>query len=146
MNSCEEALRLLEQEVLGIRARLDAQLPYALQMPMVPAANVSDEAMGAIERHMQAARQQLRKRIAQFLRQLRTLAATPANVARAQRRHALLKLYFQAALTHFEIFAEVLTQRSQHGTGIWLAGLDVAAQDGLRQPGVPVAPPCPRST
>ncbi|AQH02306.1 hypothetical protein A9R05_25325 [Burkholderia sp. KK1] len=141
MNPCEEALRLVEQEVLGIRARLDAQLPYALQMPMVPAANVSDEAMSAIERHMQAGRQQLRKRIAQFLGQLRALAATPANVARAQRRYALLKLYFHAALTHFEIFAEVLTQRSQHGTGIWLAGLDVAAQDGLRQPGVPVAPP-----
>ncbi|SAK88398.1 hypothetical protein AWB80_06151 [Caballeronia pedi] len=141
MNPCHDALRLLEQEALGIRARLDAQLPYALQMPMVPAANVSDEAMSAIERHMQAARQQLRRRIAQFLRQLRALAATPANVARAQRRYALLKLYFHAALTHFEIFAEVLTQRSQHGTGIWLAGLDVAAQDGLRQPGVPVAPP-----
>ncbi|BBU31042.1 hypothetical protein BTHE68_47760 [Burkholderia sp. THE68] len=141
MNPCHDALRLLEQEALGIRARLDAQLPYALQMPMVPAANVSDEAMSAIERHMQAARQQLRKRIAQFLRQLRALAATPANVARAQRRYALLKLYFHAALTHFEIFAEVLTQRSQHGTGVWLAGLDVAAQDGLRQPGVPVAPP-----
>lgn len=141
MNPCEEALRLVEQEVLGIRARLDAQLPYALQMPMVPAANVSDEAMSAIERHMQAARQQLRKHIAQFLRQLRTLTATPASVASAQRRYALLKLYFQAALTHFEIFAEVLTQRSQHGTGIWLSGLDVAAQDGLRQPGVPVVPP-----
>ncbi|WP_018421026.1 MULTISPECIES: hypothetical protein [Paraburkholderia] len=136
-----QALRLLEQEVLGIRARLDAQLPYALQMPMVPAANVSDAAMSAIERHMQAARRQLRKRIAQFLRELRGLAVSASNVAHAQRRYALLKLQFQAALTHFEIFAEVLTQRSQHGTGIWLAGLDVAAQDGLRQPGVPLEPP-----
>ncbi|MGF6547621.1 hypothetical protein [Paraburkholderia youngii] len=141
MNSCMQALRLLEQEVLGIRARLDAQLPYALQMPMVPAANVSDAAMSAIERHMQAARRQLRKRIAQFLRELRGLAVSASNVAHAQRRYALLKLQFQAALTHFEIFAEVLTQRSQHGTGIWLAGLDVAAQDGLRQPGVTLEPP-----
>ncbi|MDR3426830.1 MULTISPECIES: hypothetical protein [Silvimonas] len=142
MNPCTQALRLLEQEVLGIRARLDAQLPYALQMPMVPAANVSDEAMAAIEQHMQAARRQLRLRIARFLRQLRQLSATPQNVAAAQRRYALLKLYFQAALTHFEIFAEVLTQRSQHGTGIWLSGLDVAAQDGLRQPGAAIkAPP-----
>ncbi|HEY3598406.1 MAG TPA: hypothetical protein VGL08_12955 [Paraburkholderia sp.] len=138
---CAQALRLLEQEVLGIRARLDAQLPYALQMPMVPAANVSDEAMAAIEKHMQAARRQLRVQIAHFLRQLREIAATPHNVALAQRRYALLKLYFHAALTHFEIFAEVLTQRSQHGTGVWLSGLDVAAQDGLRQPGVPIAAP-----
>ncbi|CAB3746066.1 hypothetical protein [Paraburkholderia humisilvae] len=142
MNPCTQALRLLEQEVLGIRARLDAQLPYALQMPMVPAANISDEAMSAIERHMQAARQQLRVRIARFLHQLRQLRATPHNTALAQRRYALLKLYFHAALTHFEIFAEVLTQRSQHGTGIWLAGLDVAAQDGLKQAGVtPTTPP-----
>ncbi|WP_250532357.1 hypothetical protein [Caballeronia sp. ATUFL_F1_KS39] len=135
-------MRLLEQEVLGIRARLDAQLPYALQMPMVPAANISDEAMSAIERHMQAARQQLRLRIAHFLHRLRQLHPTPHNTAVAQRHYALLKLYFHAALTHFEIFAEVLTQRGQHGTGIWLAGLDVAAQDGLRQAGVtPSTPP-----
>ncbi|GGP26974.1 hypothetical protein [Silvimonas amylolytica] len=136
MDACTQALRLLEQEVHGIRARLDAQLPYALQMPMVPAANVSDKAMAAIEQHMQAARRQLRLRIAHFLRRLRQMPPTPRNVAEAQRRYALLKLYFHAALTHFEIFAEVLTQRSQHGTGVWLSGLDVAAQDGLRQPGV----------
>lgn len=142
MNACTMALRLIEQEVLGIRVRLDAQLPYALQMPMVPAANVSDEAMSAIERHMQAARQQLRVRIARFLQRLRSLRSTPQNIALAQRHYALLKLYFHASLTHFEIFAEVLTQRSQHGTGIWLSGLDVAAQDGLKQPGVNLqAPP-----
>src|SRR5437868_2705248 len=110
MNPSLHALRLLEQEALGIRARLDAQLPYALQMPMVPAANVSDEAMGAIERHMQAERKQLRVRITGFLRLLRGLQPTPRDVARAQQRYALLKLYFHAALTHFEIFAEVLTQ------------------------------------
>lgn len=138
MNACANALRLLEQEVLGIRARLDAQLPYALQMPMVPAANISDEAMSAIERHMQAARHQLRRRIGRFLGALRAARPEPAAVARAQRRYAMLKLYFHAALTHFEIFAEVLTQRSQHGTGVWLAGLDVAARDGLRQPGVAI--------
>jgi len=141
MNACIHALHLLEQEVLGIRARLDAQLPYALQMPMVPAANVSDEAMGAIERHMQAARKHLRIRIAHFLRELRASPVTPVAVARAQHRYAMLKLYFNAALTHFEIFAEVLTQRSQHGTGVWLSGLDVAALDGLRQPGVPLRLP-----
>lgn len=141
MNTSLQAMQLLEQEVLGIRARLDAQLPYALQMPMVPAANVSDEAMGAIEQHMQAERRALRVRIAAFLWQLRKLAPTPRNVALAQQRYALLKLYFHAALTHFEIFAEVLTQRSQHGTGIWLSGLDVAAQDGLRQPGTDLRPP-----
>lgn len=141
-NASVQALRLLEQEVLGIRARLDAQLPYALQMPMVPAANVSDEAMGAIECHMQAARKQLRVRIAAFLRHLRQLPPTPRHVARAQQHYAMLKLYFHAALTHFEIFAEVLTQRSQHGTGVWLSGLDVAAQDGLKQPGTSIeAPP-----
>lgn len=140
-NACTQALRLLEQEVLGIRARIDAQLPYALQMPMVPAANVSDEAMAAIEQHMQAARRQLRVQIAQFLTRLHALPATPQHVAHAQRHYALLKLYFHAALTHFEIFAEVLTQRSQHGTGVWLAGLDVAALDGLKQPGVPLVLP-----
>ena len=141
MDACRAALRLLHQETLGILARLDAQLPYALQMTMVPAANVSDAAMAAIEQHMQAARRQLRVQIAQFLQRLHHTPVTPAGVAEAQRRYALVKLYFQAALTHFEIFAEVLTQRSQHPTGVWLSGLDVAAQDGLKQPGANVKIP-----
>ena len=30
------------------------------------------------------------------------------------------------------LFTEVVTQRSEHGTGVWLSGLDVLAADALR--------------
>ena len=39
-----------------------------------------------------------------------------------------------ALLTQFDIFADVLTQRSEHDTGIRLAGLDALAADALRLP------------
>jgi hypothetical protein len=35
----------------------------------------------------------------------------------------------------------VVTQRSEHETGVWLSGLDVAAQDALRLPGGLIDPP-----
>ena len=38
---------------------------------------------------------------------------------------------FTAVLAQFDIFADVLTQRSEFETGPWLAGLDAAAADAL---------------
>lgn len=126
------ALQLLRQEVLGMRARLNTLTPYAMQMPMVAAANVATEAQMAIERYMIAKRRELRGLFDRFLASLNALAPTPDNVWQTQRRYAHLKLYFQAVLSQFDIFADVLVQRSQHGMGVWLAGMDAAASDGLR--------------
>ena len=53
----------------------------------------------------------------------------------AQRRFAMLRLTFNAVISHFEIFAEVLTQRCQHETGVWIAGLDDLAADALELSG-----------
>jgi hypothetical protein len=38
------------------------------------------------------------------------------------------------------MFSEALSQRSEHDSGIWLAGLDVAARDGLALPGLEAPP------
>ena len=48
-----------------------------------------------------------------------------------QRRFVVLKLHFNTALSQLDLFAEAISQRSEHETGVWLAGLDVAAQDAL---------------
>ncbi|MGH9840790.1 MAG: hypothetical protein ACREEM_18590 [Blastocatellia bacterium] len=58
-------------------------------------------------------------------------SAAPAN---AHRRFTLLRLRFNLALSQFDIFADALTQRSEHGTGVWLAGPDVVAADALALP------------
>ena len=39
---------------------------------------------------------------------------------------------FNDVLSQFDLFTEVVTQRSEHGTGVWLSGLDVLAADALR--------------
>ena len=44
-------------------------------------------------------------------------------------------------LTQFDIFADVLSQRSEHDTGVWLSGLDVVAADALALPDYYEAPP-----
>jgi hypothetical protein len=52
----------------------------------------------------------------------------------AQRRFSFLRLRFNAVLTEFDTFADVLSQRSELETGAWLAGLDVVAADALALP------------
>jgi hypothetical protein len=47
----------------------------------------------------------------------------------------MLRLTFQDALSQFDLFSEVITQRSEPRNGILLAGLDVAAAETLRLPG-----------
>ena len=53
----------------------------------------------------------------------------------AQRRFSFLRLQFNAALTQFDLFSDVITQRSEHESGVWLSGLDVVAADALTLPG-----------
>ena len=52
--------------------------------------------------------------------------------AEQQRRFVLIRLGFNDVLSQFDLFTEVITQRSEHETGVWLSGLDVLARDALR--------------
>jgi len=141
MNATRTALALILQELQSITARLEAQKPFAMQMPMVTAAAVSDPAQAAIESHMLEARNKLRRIIRRFTQKLERLPPSVANVRWAQHRLSLVKLQFQSVLARFEIFAEVLSQRAQHETGLWLAGLDVAAAAALHLPHRPLLVP-----
>jgi len=46
-----------------------------------------------------------------------------------------MRLRFNITLSQFDVFSEVITQRSEHETGLWLSGLDVAAAEALVLPG-----------
>jgi hypothetical protein len=65
---------------------------------------------------------------------LRFLRRAPAwiDAAAAQRRFSIIRLRFVAVLTQFDMFNDVMTQRSENETGVWLSGLDVVAADALR--------------
>ena len=125
---------LLEQEGRALLTRLARVRPFALHEPMVPAAGASTAAQSAIEHYLADGRRELRGRVLEFLRWLRGpgRAATPEQ---AQRRFTFLRLRFNVVLSHFDVFADVLTQRSEHETGVWLAGLDVVAGDALQLDG-----------
>lgn len=135
-----EALSWLEQEARALLTRLERVRSFALQETMVPAAMLSAEAQAAIEHSLAGGRRRLHRLVREYLRWLRENPEVAP--ARAQRRFTLLRLHFNAVLTGFDLFADAVTQRSEHGTGVWLSGLDVVAADALRLP-VEAYPPPP---
>ena len=52
-----------------------------------------------------------------------------------------LRLRFQGVLTHFDMFENVVAQRSDAQTGVWLSGMDNIAADALRLRGGYFDPP-----
>jgi len=129
------ALRLLEWEARALLTRLARVRSFALSETMVPAAAVSFEAQTAVERHVARGRRALGRLVRQYVRWLRGPEARRAPPAEAQRRFTFLRLQFNAILSQFDIFADVMTQRSEHETGVWLSGLDAVAADALGLPG-----------
>ena len=64
-----------------------------------------------------------------------------APPAEQQYRFVLIRMRFNAILSQFDMFTEVVTQRSESRTGVWLAGLDALAADALTvTPWIPEPP------
>ncbi len=122
----------LENETRSLLSRAEQILPFSLSMPMVPAAGVSREAKLAIDEHWAGQQRKLVARADKFIQILQrpTTAAVPE--AELQGHFATLKLGFNQLLDQFDIFADVVSQRAEQGTGVWVAGLDVLAADALR--------------
>ena len=125
------AAETLAFEARALLTRLARVQPFALVMPMVGAASVSRVASAAIESHLRAGRRELRRKVRAYLRWLSSSAGRGATAAEAQRRFAFLKLKFNAILTQFDIFADAMSLRGEVGNGVWLGGLDAAAEEAL---------------
>ncbi len=132
---------MLEQEARALLTRIERVKPFALLEPMVPAANLLPAAQSAIERHLIRGRRDLRRLVRGFLAWLRGPGARLATAAAAQRRFAQIRLRFNAVLTQFDLFSDVITQRSEQDYGVWLSGLDVVSADALTLPGGYYQPP-----
>jgi hypothetical protein len=126
----EMPISFLRNEALSLLSRLQQVKPFTLSMPMVWAAGISDDAMRGITNHMSNGVKELKDRIQTFINSLNYDQGIPA--AKIQYKFSLLKLRFNNILDQFDIFADVLSQRSEHGTGIWVAGLDALANDVLQ--------------
>src|SRR5439155_12575840 len=122
MNTNSMARWLLEQEARALITRLGRVKPFALQETMLPAAALSPAALIGIEHLLVNGRYELRRQVLDFLAWLRGEGRT-ATAQDMQRRFTLVRLRFNNALSQFDSFSEVITQRSESETGVWLSGL-----------------------
>jgi len=141
MATADWARTMLEQEARALLTRLERVQSFALSETMVPAANLSVDAQVAIERYLMHGRRTLRQLVGGYLAWLRSPMAIHATPAEVQRRFTFVRLRFNAMLAQFDIFADVVTQRSERQNGVWLSGLDAVAADALALPGYYDAPP-----
>lgn len=123
-------LMLVEQEARALLVRLSRVRPFALQQTMVPAAALPPASLSAIDRYLIDGRHKVHRMVRSFIDWLHNEGQT-VSPEDAQRRFSMLRMRFNVALAQLDIFASVLTQRSEQETGIWLAGLDIVASDAL---------------
>lgn len=126
---------LIDTEAHALLVRLDNIKPFVMHETMVLAAALPPAAQWKIERFLHSGRRELRRGIGEFLIWLHGEGRS-ASPAEQQRRFVQIRLQFNVILSQFDLFTEVVTQRSEHSTGVWLSGLDLLAQDALRV-GVP---------
>lgn len=135
MLSFSPEYRMMAEEARGLLTRLDRVQPFVLYETMVPAAALPPAAQSAIERFLVQGRGELRRMVVEFLGRLQREDAHATSPAQVQRMYSYLRLRFNAVLTQFDIFQNVVTQRSEHDTGVWLAGLDAVAADAMKLSG-----------
>ncbi len=123
--------RLIIHEARSILTRSSALRPFSEQMPMVPAASIYAAALRSIDRGLIRRRGRLQHQLGRFIEDAELGQGRDASPDQLQRRLVRLRLVFGRLLTEVDIFADVLTQRSEHHTGRLLAGLDWAAENML---------------
>ena len=124
-------VRLVEQETRALLVRLSKVTPFALQQTIVPAAALPPALLSTIDKYLISGRRKVHQMVLRFIRWLQSPEGQSASPELAQRRFTMLRLRFNVTLAQFDIFADALTQRSEQGTGVLLAGLDAAATDAL---------------
>ncbi len=122
----------LISESKSLLTRLEEVKPFKMTMPMVRSASVSEEAYIKVSDLLDKGKLDLNKRICNFINKLNSNRGIEQNEHYLQNQFSSLKLRFTQILNQLDIFADVFTQRGEHETGIWLSGLDVLAEDGLK--------------
>jgi len=131
----------MAHEARALLARIAVIRPFVLHETMVVAAALSTAAQTAIESYLAQGRRGLAAEVRAFLSWLSGPEAARTRPEELQRRFTLLRLRFNTVLSQFDIFSIAVTQRSENGIGVWLAGLDTLASDALVLPGDYYEPP-----
>ena len=122
--------KFLINESQGLLTRLAQLQPFEMSMPMVTAAAIPFKAQREIYELIRIGKMNLRQRVNRFIAYMQN--AEGVSIEKCQAAYSVLKLQFNALLDQFDIFADVVSQRSEHDTGVWIAGLDVLAKDALQ--------------
>ncbi len=141
MDTASLAGWLLDQEARALLTRLERVRPFVLFETMVPAAAPMAEASAAIHVYLSGMARRLRQMVREFLSWLTQQRRQGTAPQVMQRRFTLVRLRFNVMMSQFDIFADVMTQRSEYETGVWLSGLDLFAADALKLPGYFDPPP-----
>jgi hypothetical protein len=134
------ATGLIDQEALALLTRLGQQRPIVVTETMVLAAALPYSAHRAIEQLLLENRAALRSEVERFRAWLRG-PGRQVSAEEQQQRFVTIRLKFNDVLSQLDLFAEVITQRSESGTGVWLSGLDQLAAEALELPGGWFEPP-----
>jgi hypothetical protein len=121
----------LINESYSLLTRLGQLKPFSMTMPMVKGASVSNIALTSIINLLEEGKLKLFQVIQNFIRKTKEAQQKGANPAQLQSEFTIWKLRYNSILDQLDIFADVLSQRSEHEVGVWLSGLDVLAEDGL---------------
>jgi hypothetical protein len=138
MSAWSNAVAWMSSELVALETRL-ANLPrFAQSVPMVhdaiPARRVLELADHAIRR----SRDRWMIGVGRFRAAVRIDHAERRSV---RARYTSLRWRANAVLDAFDIFADAVAQRAEHGVGVLLKGLDVLARDGLQTQGDLFEPP-----
>ncbi len=131
-------LIFLRQEAVAMDARIAAVRPFHLVEATVPAASPSSRTLVVIDRRVSTGQARLRNSLTGFLRRL---DEGEWDGPSAQTALTALRIRSNNWLSQVDIFGDALTQRSERDTGLWLAGLEVAANDIIQVDGQPEPPP-----
>lgn len=132
--------KFLINEAMALLTRLQQLQPFEFSMPMVMAAAIPYDAQKNIFELMKAGKSLLADKARGFITRMKSSNGIPFE--KCQSAYSVLKLQFNSLLDQFDIFADVVSQRGENETGIWIAGLDILAKDAIATEGIMLnAPP-----
>jgi hypothetical protein len=123
---------LLDQEVRALLVRLQMIKPFAMHESMAPAAALRPAVLRQIDGFLAEGRTRLQGLVRGYQQWLDSPAGQASPPESAYRQFVALRMLFNRLVHEQDIFADALSQRSSHETGIHLAGLDALALDALR--------------
>lgn len=121
----------LINESHSLLSRLGQLKPFSMTMPMVRGASVSGPALKSIIELLETGKKKLYHVLQLFIQKTKAAQAAGQDSQPLQAEFTISKLRYNSILDQLDIFADVLSQRAEHETGVWLSGLDVLAEDGL---------------